>query len=674
MIHSAIAMSRSDAESFDILSLWQQHRDATALAAAVNERFARTVDEAAVRALADFLLRSELAVDPAKSDWRTAWQRRESGRQHWLLHAVHAYLFFRIPLFSPERILANTLPLVRPFLRRATLAGFAVLGLIGLYLVSRQWEAFFGTFQHVFTPAGAVTLALVMFTVKALHECGHAYVAAYHGCRVPTVGVAFMVLIPMLYTDVTDAWRLSDRRARLGIDAAGILVEIALACLALFLWPFLPEGPAKTAAFMVATASLILTLGLNLNPFMRFDGYYLLADYWRFDNLQPRAFALGQWRLRDILFAAREPAPEALPPAKRRLVILYAWSVWIYRLVIFTGIALMVYHMFFKALGLVLFAIEIIFFIARPIVREIKQWWTRRHFLFATRRAAITAGAGILFLAFFCFPWSSRVDIPAVIEVREVVRLYPVRAARIVSVPSTEGQALAAGTPLITLEVPELASQIKLARTKLDLIQLRLSRRTVDTQDREQSLVLEDEARSLRTQLDGLAREQALLAMKSPFAGQLMELNAALHPGRWIAKGELIAIIGKPGNSVVRGYVSEIDVWRIAPGARGYFVPNETPRARIAVVLDEIAPAGAPAIDIAEVMSIHGGGVAVEEDRTRRQVPVSAQYLVTLNPAAGLQNNDRVVRGTVVLRGMAESFAVRTWRQVTNILIRETGF
>lgn len=546
-----------DAESFDILSLWPHYRDAASLVNAVQERFARGVDEQTVLALADFLLKSDLAIDPAKSGWQTAWLRRESQRRHWAMHVVHSYLFFRIPLFSPERLLTVSLPYVRPFLRRATLHGFGILGAIGLYLVSRQWESFLGTYQHVFTPTGGMTLALVMLGVKALHECGHAYVAASHGCRVPTAGVAFMVLVPMLYTDVTDAWRLGDRRARLAIDAAGILVEIALACLALFLWPFLPEGPAKTAAFMIATASLVLTLGLNLNPFMRFDGYYLLADYWRLDNLQPRAFALGKWKLREFLFAAHDPCPDALPPRQRRLVILYAWSVWIYRLVIFTGIALMVYHMFFKVLGLILFAIEIVFFIALPILREIRQWWTRRGDFLATRRAAVSAGAIVVLLALFCVPWSSRVDIPAVIETRDTVRLFPVRAARITAVPSKEGQDIGVGTPLIILEAPEIAAQMKMAKTKLDLIALRLSRRTVDTQDREQSLVLEDEMRSLRTQIDGLVREQSLPTMQSPLAGRLIELNPALHPGRWISKSEPVAIVGKPGVMVFRGYVDE---------------------------------------------------------------------------------------------------------------------
>ncbi|NHW78486.1 site-2 protease family protein, partial [Escherichia coli] len=78
--------------------------------------------------------------------------------------------------------------------------------------------------------------------VKSLHELGHAFTAARYGLHVPAMGVAFMVLAPILYTDVTDAWRLSSRRQRMAIHAAGVIVELALASIALFAWALLPDG------------------------------------------------------------------------------------------------------------------------------------------------------------------------------------------------------------------------------------------------------------------------------------------------------------------------------------------------------------------------------------------------------------------------------------------------
>lgn len=75
------------------------------------------------------------------------------------------------------------------------------------------------------------------------------------GCRVQSMGVAFMVLLPLFYTDVSDARRVNDRRARLLIGAGGVLAEMLLACIALLAWSLLPDGPARTAAFMLASAT-----------------------------------------------------------------------------------------------------------------------------------------------------------------------------------------------------------------------------------------------------------------------------------------------------------------------------------------------------------------------------------------------------------------------------------
>jgi putative peptide zinc metalloprotease protein len=159
-----------------------------------------------------------------------------------------------------------------------------------VFLVSRDWQRFVGTFPHLFS-LGALAFGVALFFAKFCHEFGHAFMAKRAGCRVQSMGVAFMVLLPMFYTDVSDAWRVNDRRARLLIGAGGVLAELLLACIALLVWSLLPDGPARTAAFMLASATWITTLVVNLNPFMRFDGYFLLSDLWEVDNLQGRAFA-----------------------------------------------------------------------------------------------------------------------------------------------------------------------------------------------------------------------------------------------------------------------------------------------------------------------------------------------------------------------------------------------
>ena len=293
---------------------------------------------------------------------------QEAARHHvWWQWLLHHYLFIKIPLVRPHGFLQATLPLVAPLYTPLAAWCFGIAGAIGLFLVGQQWSTFLSTFLHFFTWSGALMYGAVFCAVKVVHELGHAYTATRFGCRVPTIGVALMVMMPVLYSDISDAYRLSSRRKRLWIAGAGVVAELGLAAVATLVWGFLPDGAIRSVVFVAATTSWVMSLAVNLNPFMRFDGYYLLADGLGIPNLQDRAFAFGQWRIRELLFAPGAPPPEAVGLSNRRILIAYAWGIWLYRLVLFTGIALAVYHYFFKVLGLLLFLVEIVFFIGLPI-------------------------------------------------------------------------------------------------------------------------------------------------------------------------------------------------------------------------------------------------------------------------------------------------------------------
>ena len=75
------------------------------------------------------------------------------------------------------------------------------------------------------------------------------------------------------------------------------------------------------------------------------------ADWLGIPNLQDRAFAFGQWRMRSCSLRRVCLPPEAVGPSSRQVLVGYAWSIWLYRLVLFTGIALTVYHYFSRFWG-----------------------------------------------------------------------------------------------------------------------------------------------------------------------------------------------------------------------------------------------------------------------------------------------------------------------------------
>ena len=623
--------------------------------------------------LTDFAHANYLTSLPPRGDWKSLARQSAKSRESFGQWLLHNYLFFKVPLFRPQRFLNATLPLVEPLFHKWFLAVSGILGLIGFYLVSRQWDQFVHTFQHFFTLEGAAIFAAALFAVKGLHELGHAYAATRLGCQVPAIGLAFMMMTPMLYTDVTDAWRLRYRRQRMMIDFAGVAVELIIACFATFLWAFLPPGMGRSLAFVLATSSLLMSLVVNLSPFMRFDGYFILSDIVGIPNLQPRAFAVARWRLREILFGLGAPCPENMSSSTLWAMVAYSWGTWIYRLGLYFGIAVVVYHYCFKLLGIGLFAVEIGFFILRPLYMEVMEWMKMAPEIAKSRRLPVSAAVFAVLALLAIVPWSTRVTIPVVIEPKELARIFPKRNARVVTVDAAQGEKVEAGKVIVTLSSDELEHDILLTNLNIQMLHARLARLTADDKDRENRVVSIVELASHTEKLRGLTKEKLELEVRSPIAGRIVELNAGLQPGRTVNAKEMIALVSGEANFVGRGYIAESEIWRLVTGASGKIIPESITRNSYSARLSEISPSGAQSVDIPDLASIYGGKIAVQPDAQHKLIPVDAQYAVMLAIDGIDSQNDVRFRGVALIDGASESFAASLWRQVMRVLIREGG-
>ena len=664
-----------DQRTYELLSLWPDCDDVAELKSAARARYGIRIDTADATDLIGFLEANGLVAQAPKGGWRyyASAASRRAQTQGILSRAAHNYLFFRVPLFQPHEFLKATLPAVSIFYTRAAFLLVVTLGAIGLYLTSRQWDEFIRTTDFFFTWQGAVCFGLALLTVKTAHELGHAYTAVRHGCFVPTMGVAFMLLTPLLYTDVTDSWKLREREKRLSIDAAGIVVELGIACIATFAWAFLPDGVMRSVAFTLATAGWIMSLAINLNPFMRFDGYYLLSEIAGIENLQTRAFAIAKWRLRELLFRPGRPCPEHLSHTMINWMTLWAWCTWIYRLVLFIGIAILVYTYCFKVLGIALFIIEIVFLVARPIWSELREWYEMRREIGNSRRTIVTAVITTAVVLLAALPWSGTVQVPATIEFSETRSIHSSRSALLTKVHVVPGQLITAGDKLFSLSSQELEQEIRSAEIELKLVALRIGRGNVDEIDRRESLVLRDQLTALRTKIAGLRAERSELELTAPISGKVLELGQEFHPGRWIKPTDLLALIGKEPKLEATGYVAEDDLWRISPGDMGRFVPDSVLGAAIDVQLRNVSVAGQTELASLSLTSIYGGPISVERNADRQLVPTRAQYLAKLDVVGSVEDHRVIARGTVHLKGRPESFMAKFWRHSLNVLVRESG-
>ncbi|MGF6225328.1 biotin/lipoyl-binding protein [Pseudomonas frederiksbergensis] len=639
---------------------------------AANREPGLPLDGAALEQLLEFLRGHDLisALDPSQ---RASYSLKAAAQRQSLWQILlHQYLFFRIPLWRPDAFLNRAWPWLERFGPRALRYGLPVTLGLGVFLVSRDWQRFIATFPHLFSLGGALAFAVALFFAKLCHEFGHAFMAKRAGCRVQSMGVAFMVLLPMFYTDVSDAWRVNDRRTRLLIGAGGVLAELVLACIALLAWSLLPDGPGRTAAFMLASATWITTLVINLNPFMRFDGYFLLSDFWEVDNLQGRAFALCRWRLREFLFGYAAPAPEPWSPKMQRRLLIWGYGAWLWRAVLFFGIALAVYHLFFKVLGIFLMLVELVWFIFLPILSEWRQWWSRREQAHAPR--VLLSGLVLLgLLLLLALPWRSAVELPTMLEAGRASALHAPVAARVKTVNVHDGQVVAQGEVLIELESPDLDSRQAIVRREIQIQQLQMRRQAGRSETAADAGIVEQRLAEAVAEYRGLAAQRERLLLRAPHGGKVRDLLPQLTVGRWLSTKDPLTRVVEDG-ARLRGYLAEAELWRVSPGASGRFIADDPMHPAIAVQLSEIDTNGVAYVDQEALTSDHHGPIAVRRDQHQRAEPVQAQYGARLSILENTPTPVQPLRGIVVLQGSGESLLGVAWRRLAALGVRESGF
>lgn len=631
-------------------------------------------DAEEIQSFAQFLIANHLVHARSESASGYFAQQKRAKRKSagsWLLHN---YLFVKIPLVRPDPWLKKVVPkldwLFQPWIARLII----ILGIIGGFMVLRQWETFTATFLYFFSLEGMVLYALTLAVVKSAHELGHAMVSRRLGCRVASMGIAFLVMMPVLFTDTTDAWKLKSKKERLRIVTAGVRTELYIAMLATFLWAILPDGPFRSASFFLATTSWVTSLLINISPFLRFDGYYAFSDLIGVENLQQRGFAMGRWKLRQWLWGLQDPLPEPMPKPRARVLILYAWGTWIYRFVLFLGIALLVYHLFFKVLGILLFVVEILWFIVMPIYREMKVWWERkRDFRWSKLRIGFwLVPFGLLVL--LAVPRPTEVNIPAVIKVADFQNLFAPEAGQITRLEVSAGQKVTQGDVLLELYSPELEQRFEETRFEIMMVNERLSRRAASIEDRALVSVNQQFLAQLQRRLEGLESRLDRLKLRAPFSGRV-DLKAPLHEGQWLGENDALISVHSAESIVIDGLVSEQDLEAIETGQTGVFIADSGEHRALPLSISNINVSAVPFLRYQELASDNGGPIAVRQVG-EQLVPESALYRVEakLEEDAPNWSLTRQQPGMLVIDGASRSWLLNQFRRIFAVFLRETGF
>lgn len=658
--------------AFEMLSRWSLGT-AEAIAEAVNRETTITVDRDDVGSLVPFLEANFLTEPQGIATTERILASRNAMRSSWWLWLIKNYLFFRIPLVRPQGFLDAAAPLARLFFTPHFLIAMFLLAFLGLLLVSRHWELFSHSFTAYKSLEGIITLAITIPLAKIVHELGHAFAAQRYGCKVPAIGIAFLVMTPMLYTDTNEAWKLHSRRQRLIIGSAGIIAEISLAVAATWCWLLLPDGPLRGAAFLLATTAWLMTLALNASPFMRFDGYFILSDLISIPNLHPRSFAFGRWWLREFLFGFGDPQPERVTAGLRRFLILFSIAVSVYRFVLFLGIALLVYHFFFKILGVLLFAVEIIWFIALPVKNEVKVWWQRRGEVRGNLPFTRTILLLLILLSLFLAPWQATVRAPAILGAASEQRLVAPAPGRLAEAPVAFLASVKAGDLVARLTSPDIEQRRAQSLPVASISRWQVSQQAFNEELLGHGQVLQKRLQGDAGILSGIREEESRLWLRAPFDGTVVYRNDDVMAGGWVAAREWIASVADLSTNRVDVYLEEKDLKRVHTGGKARFIPNALEYGTFSCTVSEIDTTSISPLDDPSLASHYGGPIPTDSDPNHDLTPLSPRYRVRLDQCSPASVPPMRLRGVAHLEAARQSPALELLRHAWITLIRESG-
>ena len=657
---------------YEVLRHWKKGT-AKLIVDAVNAETSLEIDESFIIGVENFFRSNQLCLVNDNQSIKNLINQNKNIKSSWFSWLLHHYLFFRIPIFKCDKFLTVVLPYVKFLFSKWFIVLTAVCLVLGLFLIAHQWDVFVSQLLDLFSFKGLIFFFITLVFVKVAHEFGHGFAAKKYGCKVPVMGVAFLVLWPMFYTDTNESWKLRSQSQRLNIVRAGVTVELMIASFATLAWSFLPSGVLRDMSFIMATITWVSSLVINASPFMRFDGYYLLSDYWNIPNLHERSGKLARWWLREKLFNLNEERPEFFSRRKEILLIGFAFTVWVYRLILFIGIALLVYNFFVKILGIFLFVTEIVWFVMRPIWLEIREWRLRKNLIFAKTRIWLIFLILLLTTISLFIPWRGSIVLDAVIQVNPYKVIYTKTGGRLEKVILTEGVSVQEGQLIVRFRNPNLEFKLLHLINKIKVQKEILQLSAFDKLSWKRNAIIAAELAYLETEKKALDKKISSLNIYAPISGVSSDISRDLLVGQWLSGGQrLFAILGTGGGFKVTAYLNEEDVSRVEKGGSCFFMLQQRGFERYRCALRKIGSSSENRIEEKMLATLYGGNISANYMQ-ESLIPSQAVYKLTAdikNVELKLQHK---TKGKIEVDAVGRNIIDRFWHWFVAIIIREGG-
>ncbi|MBF0462634.1 MAG: PqqD family peptide modification chaperone [Magnetococcales bacterium] len=507
------------------------------------------------------LHQANLLLTDKNPDLEELHHRHDRMQKLKLIQYLANPLSLKIPLFDPDRLLTLLVRLMPRFLQGWLLLVWLAVVLSGLAMGAMHWDELTQDIvARVFTPDNMLMLWLVFPVVKGIHELGHGLAVKLFGGQCHEVGIMLLMLAPIPYVDASQAAALASRRQRILVGLAGMMAELFLAALAIWLWSWTAPGPARALFHHVVLLAGFTTVVFNMNPLLRFDGYYVLADWLEIPNLGQKANQYVGYLVNRYLFGVQHGLiPPHLTPRERGWLVGYAVASFANRMVVSVSILLMVAERFFF-LGVLLALWAAYAMLLLPLTRMGRYLVSHPTLEGQRQRAILLSGGAVavlvgLLLLLPCPAWTSTEGVIWMPEQSRIRAPVPCFAQAVVA---PVGALVTPGTPLLTCDDPQLTGLQAQLIAIVEEFEARLAQ--VGHTDRVTYQIVQSDLHYAQQRLADVTQRQAEMTMRAPQAGRFIMSASTDFPGRYLERGDVLAYVLDPGRFTLLAVVPQGDV------------------------------------------------------------------------------------------------------------------
>ena len=436
---------------------------------------------------------------------------------------------------------------------------------VGVWCVATGWSRL--TAGHdVLAADNWLWLGITGVSLKLIHELAHGLVCRRYGGETREAGVIFLLFVPLPWVDVTSCWRFGSRWQRMYTAAAGMYAELFVAALAAIVFATTDSAVLRFHALNVLTTAGFLTLIFNVNPLMRFDGYYILADAFNLPNLATHGQQDLMWLCRRVFLGIDSPPP-IWPEGRGWLIRLYGVSACVWKLMLCVSLTAAATLMFHGA-GIAIAVAAVLLWVALPVARFVRYLisgdpiYPPQRLRFLTILTVILLGGGAVLQ---WVPWIERQRYAAIVDYDPVTSVRSSGPGFVAEIHVRSGQTVDQGELLMTLRNEQLIASVQDVR-----LSLQKSERDAARYHQAEQLaawqVERENHRALSRRLDELLEQEERLSIRSPHAGKILSPNLDDLIGQWMPAGAELTLVGDDQSRALHFTAAQQDLLALKAG------------------------------------------------------------------------------------------------------------